>query len=447
MTVSERTTNRPLSQKCYDNLCKVIPGGVNSPVRAFLDLNIPPLVVESALADIITDVDRNEYIDYCMSWGAVIHGHSHPEIVRVACDRLKKGSSFGATTAIEEKLAKKIVQLLPSCEKVRLVSSGTEATMTATRVARGYTGKKLIIKFAGCYHGHADYFLIQAGSGATILPESTSAGIPQELVQSTICLPYNDTKAFLDLLANPEVQENLACVIIEPVAANMGLVAAEPKFLDAIRTRTKEIGALLIFDEVISGFRVGLHGAQGLYGITPDITCFGKVIGGGYPAAGFGGAAKIMDYLAPIGPVYQAGTLSGNPIAMEAGLKAIEMLEAPGFYDALDKKTRIITDPIEEILHDKDIPACLNRVGSLFTLFVGVREVKNGEQSKAQDREQFKKLFYYMFDNGVYMPPSPFEAWFVSAAHTEEHLEKTRDLLLDYLKAFVPDSLCHFAVL
>jgi glutamate-1-semialdehyde 2,1-aminomutase len=307
-------------------------------VRAFLDLDIPPLVVESALGDSIVDIDGNSYVDYCMSWGALIHGHSHPDIVKAATERLVKGSSFGATTQIEEKLARQIVTLMPSCEKVRLVSSGTEATMTAVRVARGFTGKKLLIKFAGCYHGHADFFLIQAGSGVTRLAESTSAGIPAELLQSTICLPYNDIEAFEEAIKRPDIRKDLACVIIEPIAANMGLVPASREFLEVIRQQTLELGALLIFDEVISGFRVSLGGAQEHYGIMPDLSCFGKVIGGGYPAAGFGGRGEIMDYLAPLGPVYQAGTLSGNPIAMEAGLKALEMLQQPDFFEKLDKR-------------------------------------------------------------------------------------------------------------
>lgn len=445
--MQERTKNRPRSQQCYEALCKVIPGGVNSPVRAFLDLDIAPLVVDSGLGDTIVDIDGNSYVDYCMSWGAVIHGHSHPEIVKAATTRLVKGSSFGATTAIEERLAKAVISMMPSLEKVRLVSSGTEAAMTAARLARGFTGKKLLLKFSGCYHGHADFFLIKAGSGVSQLAASTSAGIPPELVQSTLCLPYNDIEAFEEALRLPEIRDNLACVFIEPIAANMGLVPATSEFLEVIRKRTKEIGALLIFDEVISGFRVAKGGAQELYGIVPDLTCFGKVIGGGYPAAGFGGKSEIMDFLAPLGPVYQAGTLSGNPIAMEAGLKALEMVQEPDFYKMLDKKARIITDPVQELLQDKEIPACLNKVGSLFSVFVGQRAVTNGEQAKAQDLELFKKLFYHMFDNGIYIPPSPAEAWFISAAHSEAHLEMTRDLLLDFLKASIPNSLCHFAVL
>ncbi len=425
--------NRPLSKSCYDKLSTVIPGGVNSPVRAFYDLDITPLVAESGAGSQITDLDGNSYIDYCMSWGALIHGHSHPQVLKATIERLKKGSSFGATTEIEEQLARKITELMPSCEKVRMVNSGTEATMTAVRVARGYTNKSLIIKFVGCYHGHADYFLLKAGSGVTRLAESSSSGIPKEMMTSTICLPYNDCEAFSALLDRPEVAENLACVILEPVAANMGLVAATQEFIELLRKRTQECGALLIIDEVITGFRVALGGAQSLYGITPDITCFGKIMGGGFPAAGFGGKALIMDCLAPLGSVYQAGTLSGNPVAMQAGLEALKLCEEPGFYDRLEKKANIITEPLLKLIQEKELPFCLQKVGSLFTIYCGVKKVGNYDEAQKQDIEQFKKLFYHMFDNGIYMPPGPYEAWFVSMAHTLEELEKTRDLLLEFV--------------
>lgn len=421
-----RTTDRPLSKKCYEKLCEVIPGGVNSPVRAFFDLDIAPLVVESGSGSTICDLDGFSYIDFCNSWGALIHGHSHPQVMEAAIERLKLGSSFGATTAIEEKLARKITKLVPSCQKVRMVSSGTEATMTACRLARGFTNRSLIIKFAGCYHGHTDYFLLQAGSGVTSLPESTSRGIPQELLASTLCLPFNDCEAFSKLLDDPHVQDNLACVIVEPIAANMGLVPATDAFLQLLRQRTKECGALLIFDEVISGFRVALGGAQELYGIVPDLSCFGKIMGGGYPAAAFGGRSEIMDHLAPLGAVYQAGTLSGNPVAMQAGLEALELCEAPGFYELLAKKARIITDPVEQLIREKEMPFSINSVGSLFTLFCTKEKVMDQQDAKSQDVALFKKLFYHMFDNGVYMPPSCYEAWFVSMAHQEAELENSR---------------------
>ncbi len=442
-----RTTNRPNSQKCFEKLCEVIPGGVNSPVRAFYDLGITPLVAESGAGSRVTDVDGNSYVDYCMSWGALIHGHAHPQITEATIARLKKGSSFGLTCGIEEKLARKITKLVPSCEKVRMVSSGTEATMTACRLARGYTNRSLIIKFSGNYHGHADHFLLQAGSGVTKLPESSSSGIPQETLASTLCLPFNDCEAFNALLDDPKIQQNLACVIVEPIAANMGLVPATFEFLELLRSRTKFCGALLIFDEVISGFRVALGGAQSLYGIVPDLTCFGKIMGGGYPAAGFGGKASIMDFLAPLGPVYQAGTLSGNPVAMQAGLEALELCEEPGFYETLEKNSRVIIDPIQQLIREKEMPFCLQAQGSLFTLFCNVRDVKNYNDAKAQDLAVFRRLFCHMFDNGIYIPPSPYEAWFVSIAHTQEELEKTRDLLIDFLVQESPKNVCHFAVL
>ncbi len=442
-----RISDRPKSKKCYEKLCEVIPGGVNSPVRAFCDLDVHPIVVESGQGSRITDADGNEYIDYCMSWGALIHGHSHPQIVEAATSRLKMGSSFGCTTEIEGKLARKITQLMPSCEKVRMVSSGTEATMTAVRVARGYTKRSLVIKFAGCYHGHADFFLLQAGSGVTRLPESSSSGIPQEILSTTLCLPYNDCEAFSRLLDDPKIQDMLAAVIIEPMAANMGLVPATQEFLDLIRRRTKECGALLIFDEVITGFRVALGGAQSLYGITPDLTCFGKVMGAGFNAAGFGGKACIMDVLAPIGSVYQAGTLSGNPVASQAGLEALELCSEPGFYEALDKKARIITDPVRELILEREMPFCLTAQGSLFTLFCGVKSVLSQADAKAQDQGLFKKLFYTLFNSGIYMPPSPYESWFVSMAHSDKELEMTRDIICDFLMAASPKNHCHFAVL
>ncbi len=433
-----RTANRPASKLSFQKLSTVIPGGVNSPVRAFYDLEITPLVAHSGAGSLITDIDGNSYIDYCMSWGALIHGHSHPQIIEKTVERLRLGTSFGCTTDIEEQLASKITTLMPSCHKVRMVNSGTEATMTACRLARGYTKRSIIIKFAGCYHGHADYFLVQAGSSVAKLAESTSAGIPKEMLEATICLPFNDCEAFEKALSDPKVQENLACVLIEPIAANMGVVPASQKFLELIRRRTQECGALLILDEVITGFRVALGGAQSIYGIEPDLSCFGKVMGGGFPAAGFGGKAYIMDKLAPLGPVYQAGTLSGNPVAMQAGLEALKLCEQPGFYKELQAKTDVITKPVQEYIKQKALPFCIQQVGSCFTVFCGVNDVHNYAEAKAMDIRLFNKLFYHMFDNGVYMPPGPYEAWFVSMAHAQDDLHKTRDLLLEFLSQQEP---------
>lgn len=428
-------TERPLSQKIYDDLCAVIPGGVNSPVRSCQEMGQTPLVVERAAKDRLYDADGNSYIDFCGSWGALIHGHAHPAILAAAQKRMALGTTFGITTAIEEELARKVISTYGSVEKIRFVSSGTEATMSAARVARGYTKRDVIVKFTGNYHGHADQFLVQAGSGvAGLSPTSSSAGIPADSVKNTVCLFYNDvdgTQAFLRDQAN---KERIAAVILEPIAANMGLVPATQEFIAMLREETHKIGALLIFDEVISGFRVGLKGAQGLYGVDPDMTCFGKIVGGGFPAAAFGGRADIMNCLAPIGSVYQAGTLSGNPVAMEAGVETIKLLENPGFYEELERKTKLITAPVKELLLEKDIAACLQEQGSLFTLFFGRRQVSNMEEARQLDLDRFADFFRYMFVNGVYIPPSQYESWFVSAAHEDANLLKTRYLILEYLK-------------
>jgi glutamate-1-semialdehyde 2,1-aminomutase len=426
---------RPKSLRCYERSCEVVPGGVNSPVRSFKGLDINPIVIEEGLGDQIYDLDGHSYVDYCGSWGPLIHGHAHPEIVAAAQHRVAKGMTFGIATAVEEKLARTIIKHMPSIEKIRFVSSGTEATMTAARLARGFTGRDLLVKFSGNYHGHADFFLIQAGSGVFgLTATSSSEGIPNDIVRNTACLPYNDTKALKNFLLDPQNKERIAAVIIEPIAGNMGCVPAEASFLRALRDLTRQIGALLIFDEVISGFRVGLGGAQAFYGIVPDLTCLGKIIGGGFPAAAFGGRKEIMDYLAPLGPVYQAGTLSGNPVAMEAGLRSLEMLEVDGFYEELERKTNIITEPVKEFIASQGISACIQQMGSLFTLFFGKQEVRNMEDAKELNTKMFADFFRYMLARGIYLPPSQYEAWFVSQAHTEAHLQKTRDLVLEYLK-------------
>ncbi len=436
-TLSIELPKRPKSKKCYESLCEVVPGGVNSPVRAFKGLDIDPLVVERAAGAMVYDVDGNSYIDFCGSWGPMIHGHAHPAIVEAAQWRLAQGTSFGITSTAEEKLARLITKHVPSVEMVRFVSSGTEATMSAARLARGFTGRDLLVKFTGNYHGHADFFLVQAGSGMFgLTPTSTSAGIPEDIIKHTACLPYNDIKACRDFLQHPDNRSRVAAVIIEPIAGNMGCVPGKAEFHQMLRDVTKQIGALLIWDEVISGFRVGLGGAQALYGITPDLTCFGKIIGGGFPAAAFGGRADIMRYLAPLGPVYQAGTLSGNPVAMEAGAKAIELLERPGIYAELERKADIITQPVKELLASKGINACMQQVGSMFTLFFGAREVTCMEDAKQLDLKRFAHFFRYLLAHGVYFAPAQHEACFVSTAHDEKHLADTRDLILSYLDAF-----------
>jgi len=417
------------SKKVYTEMCNVIPGGVNSPVRSFSGLGLSPLIVASGQGDLIKDVDGNEYIDYCGSWGALIHGHAHPKILEAAQKSMERGTTFGISTEVEGELAKKIVEMVPDIEKVRCVSSGTEATMSAIRLARGFTGRDLVIKFSGNYHGHADFFLVQAGSGVLGLSQSSSAGIPPELVQHTLSLTYNDSNILLDA----HIQKKLAAVIVEPIAGNMGVVPARPYFLRALRKMTSDVGALLIFDEVITGFRLGRGGAQEYFDIKPDLTCLGKIMGGGFPAAAFGGRAEIMDHLAPLGKVYQAGTLSGNPVAMTAGLQALQLLERENFYAELEEKANLITQPLKEKIKNKGLNACVQQVGSMFTLFFGQTKVENLDDAKKLDLQKFAEFFRYLLERGVYIPPSQHEAWFVSAAHTERHLEKTRDLILDFL--------------
>lgn len=425
--------NRIKSEEIYQKLCEVIPGGVNSPVRTGRGIGQTPMVAESAFEDMLYDADGNAYVDYCGSWGALIHGHANPIILDAAMKRMAKGSSFGITTGIEEQLARKITDSIPSIQKIRFVSSGTEATMSAARLARGFTGRKWLIKFAGHYHGHADFFLVQAGSGvAGLTPSSSSAGIPEEAVKYTCCLPFNESDAFEQFMrANGS---DVAAVLMEPIAGNMGVVPSKPEFLRKVRDITKKYGALLILDEVMTGFRVGFLGAQGIYGIEPDLTTFGKVVGGGFPAAAFGGRKEIMDFLAPLGPVYQAGTLSGNPVAMEAGFQSVTLCERKGFYEELEQKTKIITDPVEKLLKEKEIPACIQRAGSMFTLFFGKKHVNNMDDALQTDQQMYARFFRHLFANGVYIPPLQFEAWFVSICHKEENLCKTRDLVLQFFE-------------
>jgi glutamate-1-semialdehyde 2,1-aminomutase len=427
--------SRPKSLQIYENLCEVIPGGVNSPVRSCKGMGQPPLVAEWAAGDTLYDPDGHAYIDYCGSWGALIHGHAEPQIVQAAQKRVALGSTFGITTHIEEKLARCIVDLVDSIEKIRFVSSGTEATMSAIRLARGFTKRQLVIKFSGNYHGHADFFLVQAGSGVgEFLPQASSAGIPEDMVKNTICLPFNDIEKCKAVFNDPHNKDKIAAVILEPIAGNMGVVPSTQAFIDMLRAETQRIGALLIFDEVMTGFRVRLKGAQEIYNVKPDLTTYAKIIGGGFPAAAFGGRREIMDCLSPLGNVYQAGTLSGNPVAMEAGLQALILLSRPNFYEELERKTNLLTRPIQEYFLKNGKNACIQQVGSMFTLFFGSKKINNFEEAKALDNETFAKFFRYMFSKGVYIPPLHMEAWFVSMAHTEENLIKTRDLVLDFFE-------------
>ncbi|KAF3362005.1 Glutamate-1-semialdehyde 2,1-aminomutase [Chlamydiales bacterium STE3] len=423
---------RQKTQEIYHRLKQVIPGGVNSPVRACLAVKQLPLIIDRAEADLIFDVDGKSYIDFCGSWGALIHGHAHPAILDAAEKRMRKGTSFGISTAIEEQLARKVTEIVPSIEKIRFVSSGTEATMSAVRLARGYTSRSVIVKFSGNYHGHADQFLVQAGSGVLDLsPTSSSKGIPDEMVKHTLSLPFNDQEAIQKLFDSQGDQ--IACVILEPVAGNMGVIPATAEFIECLRSLTSRHGALLIFDEVMTGFRVALKGAQDLYDIQPDLTCLGKIVGGGFPAAAFGGKAEIMNMLAPLGPVYQAGTLSGNPVAMEAGLQALLLVEAPSFYKDLQAKTDFLLKPIQEKMATLTTPACIQSVGSMFTLFFGLRKVNHLEDTKKLNKELFAQFFKFLLEKGVYIPPLQCEAWFISMAHSDENLLKTRNYILQFL--------------
>ncbi len=419
---------RPLSQSVFEASCRVIPGGVNSPVRAFPGLSLTPIMATKGEGDTVWDIDGHSYIDYCGSWGALILGHAPLAVIQQAIEQIQKGSTFGMATPYEREIAEKVGYFFPSMEKMRFVSSGTEAVMSAIRLSRGYTGKNTIIKFDGNYHGHSDSLLVRAGSGAVQLnAEASSAGVPLELASQTLSLPYNDIEFCRQILRE---REDIAAVLIEPIAGNMGVVPAKPAFLQMLREETKERGIVLIFDEVITGFRVCLRGAQGLYGIRPDLTCLGKIIGGGFPAAAFGGKKEIMDHLAPLGKVYQAGTLSGNPVAMRAGLATLQEIEKEGFYEALQQKTDLLLNPIQEFIASSSLPICLNRVGSMFTLFFGKKEV---DFKEVLDEEMYKQFFCYLFERGIYFPPAAYEAAFVSSAHTEEHLLYTRGVILEFL--------------
>ncbi len=427
---------RPKSVEVFRLLCEVIPGGVNSPVRAFPGLDMDPLVIAEAKGDTITDVDGLTYIDYCGSWGALIHGHAHPAILTAVQEQLWKGTTYGITSQVEERLARQVVNMMDGIEKIRFVSSGTEATMSAVRLARGCTGREVIVKFNGNYHGHADHFLVKAGSGVAHLSDFSSQGIPSDMVRSTASLPYNDVKACRDFLRDPRNSNKIAGVILEPIAGNMGVTPASQEFVQMLRDETTKIGALLIFDEVINGFRVSKKGAQDLYGIQPDMKCLGKIVGGGFPAAAFGGAARIMDHLAPLGRVYQAGTLSGNPMAMVAGYQTLKLIEGQlNFYPDLENKTNVITRPVREAIEKKGLKACIQQVGSMYTLFFGATRITCMEDCHQLDAACFVKFFRFMFDHGVYIAPSQYEASFVSSAHTAEHLEQTRDLMLEFISS------------
>ncbi len=411
------------SEELFQQALQVMPGGVNSPVRAFKSVGGTPIFFERGQGAYLYDVDGNRYIDYVGSWGPLILGYLHPAVVEGIRQEALKGTSFGAPTEVEIELARKVVEMVPSVEKVRMVNSGTEATMSAIRLARGYTGRNRIIKFSGCYHGHGDSFLIQAGSGATTLGVPNSPGVTPGSAADTLVARFNDIASVQALVE--QYPDEIAAVIIEPVAGNMGVVPPEGNFLQELRQLTAEHGILLIFDEVMTGFRVARGGAQELYGVTPDLTTLGKIIGGGLPVGAYGGKAEIMDYVAPAGPVYQAGTLSGNPLAMRAGLETLRAIDRPGFYEELEAKAARLETGLRENLRRLELELYLTRVGSMGCLFFTAEKVTDYETATRADIQRYARYFRAMLEEGVYLAPSQFEAMFVSAAHTEEDIDRT----------------------
>jgi glutamate-1-semialdehyde 2,1-aminomutase len=401
-----------------------IPGGVNSPVRAFNGVGGDPVFFERAEGACMYDVDGRTYIDYVGSWGPMITGHAHPEIISAVQEAASRGLSFGAPCPAEVDMAERLCSIVPDMDMVRMVNSGTEATMSAIRVARAATGRDLVLKFEGCYHGHADSFLVKAGSGALTLGVPTSPGVPPAVADLTLALPYNDLDAVRECLAARG--QDVAAIIVEPVAGNMNCIPPVPGYLEGLRSVCDEHGCLLIFDEVMTGFRVALRGAQGLYGITPDLSTFGKVIGGGMPVGAFGGKREFMEQVAPSGPVYQAGTLSGNPVAMAAGLANLDLITREGFFENLSIKTTKLVDGIQQAADQAGIPFKTTRVGGMFGLFfTDADQVINFEQAGKCNVEAFKVFYHSMLDRGVYLAPSAYEAGFISSAHTDEHIDAT----------------------
>ena len=419
------------STELFNRAQSIIPGGVNSPVRAFNGVGGGPLFIQKAQDAYIYDVDDKQYIDYVGSWGPMILGHNHPAIKKAVIDAAENGLSFGAPTEIEITMAEKVQQLVPSMQQVRMVSSGTEATMSAIRLARGFTGRDKILKFEGCYHGHADSLLVKAGSGALTLGQPSSPGIPADFAKHTLTANFNDLASVEALFA--EYKDQISCIIVEPVAGNMNCIPPVPGFLQGLRNICDQHKALLIFDEVMTGFRVALGGAQALYNIKPDLTTLGKVIGGGMPVGAFGGSREVMQFIAPTGPVYQAGTLSGNPIAMHAGLASLTALDTPE-YEQLAIKTKQLAEGIKQAADEEGVALSINYVGGMYGLFfTDEAKVTNFQQACACDIEKFKKFFHLMLDQGIYLAPSAFEAGFLSLAHTEQDIS---DTILAAKKAF-----------
>jgi glutamate-1-semialdehyde 2,1-aminomutase len=411
------------SRNLFEQAKKIIPGGVNSPVRACRSVGADPVFIESAKGSRLIDADGNAYIDYIGSWGPMILGHSHPEVTDAISRVLARGTSFGAPVDLEVELAQMIIDAVPSMEKVRMVNSGTEAAMSAIRVARGVTGRDNIVKFDGCYHGHADSFLVAAGSGVATLGIAGSPGVPDAVIRHTLSLPYNDMDAFVSLMK--KAGDGIAAVIVEGVAGNMGLVPPKAGFLETLRAETEKYGALLIFDEVMTGFRVAHGGAQSLYHIRPDLSCFGKIVGGGLPVGTYGGRMDIMSQIAPEGPVYQAGTLSGNPLAMAAGIATLKAIKRPGFYEALETASARLASGLSRAAANTGTPAVINRVGSMLGLFLTDRKVENFDDAKTSDLNKFAKYYREMLARGIYLAPSQFEALFVSVAHSDQDIDDT----------------------
>lgn len=414
--------NNAVSAKLFTKAKQYIPGGVNSPVRACRSVGCDPVFISSAQGSCLVDADGNEYVDFVCSWGPMILGHSHPSVVEAVQKAAGQGTSFGAPTEAEIDLAAMVVEASPGVEKVRFVNSGTEATMSAIRLARGYTDRKIIVKFDGCYHGHADSFLIKAGSGVITLAIPGSPGVPEDIVKNTISIPYNNVEILEKTLR--EQGADIACVIVEPVAGNMGCVVPDIAFLKKLRELTAELGIVLVFDEVITGFRLAYGGAQEYFGITADLTCFGKIIGGGLPVGAYGGKKEIMDCVAPDGPVYQAGTLSGNPLAMAAGIATLRQLQASGFYDRLESKAAGYAEQLSEISNRVGIPVQLNRAGSLMTSFFTQKVVRDYDTAMTADADRYAIHYRQMLEGGIYLAPSQFEVAFISDAQTENDLEK-----------------------
>lgn len=408
------------SQQAFAEASEYIPGGVNSPVRALKAVGETPIFIDHAKGVTLTDIDGNSYTDFCLSWGVFIAGHANEKVIDAVSKAVVNGTSYGIPTLLETVLARRVTQLIPSMEQVRFVNSGTEAVMSAIRLARGYTHRNYILKFEGCYHGHADHLLVAAGSGVATMGRSNSAGVPDDFVRYTLTAPFNDKDSVRNLFA--QYGKDIAAVIVEPVPANMGVVPEQEGFLRFLREITDEFGSLLLFDEVITGFRLTLGGAQQYYGIKPDLTTIGKIVGGGFPAAAFGGRREIMQLLAPLGPVYQAGTLSGNPIAMTAGIATLQLLSAPGTYEALNAKAERFILRLQEALEPKGI--VINHVGNMFTpYFTQGRHPHNFNDVQQSNLDEFARFWRYMFHHGVYLSPSQFESNFISIQHTEAELD------------------------